>query len=30
MQALAHYHNNNTIVKRLAEGYSYFNKIDGG
>lgn len=30
MKALAYYHNNATDIKKLATGYSYFNKIDGG
>lgn len=30
MAALAFYHNNSDLVKKLAHGYSYFNKIDGG
>lgn len=30
MNALAYYHNNTDDVKKLAHGYSYFNKIDGG
>lgn len=28
--ALAHYHNNFSTVKKLTNGYSFFNKIDGG
>jgi transposase len=30
MEALAYYHNNPDVVNKLANGYSYFNKIDGG
>ncbi len=29
-EALLFYHQNKTIVKNLSEGFSYFNKIDGG
>ena len=28
--ALAHYHHNPDSVKKLAKGYSFYNKIDGG
>jgi transposase len=30
MEALVYYHNNPDVVNKLANGYSYFNKINGG